>query len=685
MDESLAQLLFDKEFAANRAIRVLVMDDSPTDAALMIAALRHERYSVSFDLVDAPEVFEEHLARKEYDVILSDHNLRSWFGLDALDILRQSSLKIPFIVVTGALGDELAVQYLKKGASDYVLKEHLEKLPLAMERVLRETRDIRQRKRIEEQLRLQAAAMAATANAIVITDPAGQIVWVNPAFTKLTGYEAREVIGQTPRALKSGQHDRVFYEQMWKTVLSGQVWHGEVVNRRKDGSLYTEEMTITPVLDENGAIQHYVAIQQDITARKSLEEQLRQSLKMEAVGQLAGGVAHDFNNLLQVILIHCEFLADELGPDSRTNAMVREIQKASDHAARLVSQLLAFSRRQVLQPRILDLNSVVSEANTLLRRIIREDIELSATLADDLGQVKVDPTQIMQALLNLAANARDAMPNGGTLRIETRNVTLSSSEFHTSMSLPAGRYVLLQVKDTGVGMDEKTRAHIFEPFFTTKDVSGVGKGTGLGLASVHGIVRQSAGHISVESEVGKGTTFKIYLPRVDDDHAGSQESEREPEQLLDRVATILVVEDSDVIRLTMPKVLKGPNCKVLLAANGAEALQVAERFPGPIHLLVTDVVMPGLRGPELADRLLASRPEMKVLYMSGHSSENLAEPRLNSERAFLQKPINPAVLRKKVNEMLSSVKHVSEQDWQTGGVRKNEATLGLVQGDANGL
>jgi CheY-like chemotaxis protein len=189
----------------------------------------------------------------------------------------------------------------------------------------------------------------------------------------------------------------------------------------------------------------------------------------------------------------------------------------------------------------------------------------------------------------------------------------------------------------------------------------------------------------VESEVGKGTTFKIYLPRVDDDHAGSQESEREPEQLLDRVATILVVEDSDVIRLTMPKVLKGPNCKVLLAANGAEALQVAERFPGPIHLLVTDVVMPGLRGPELADRLLASRPEMKVLYMSGHSSENLAEPRLNSERAFLQKPINPAVLRKKVNEMLSSVKHVSEQDWQTGGVRKNEATLGLVQGDANGL
>jgi PAS domain S-box-containing protein len=515
--------------------------------------------------------------------------------------------------------------------------------------------DITARRKIENQLHLHATALAAAANAILITDAAGQIVWVNPAFTKLTGYELGEVMGQTPRILKSGHHDRAFYEQMWKTVLRGQVWHGEMVNRRKDGSLYTEEMTITPVLDENGVMQNFVAIKQDITARKSLEEQLRQSHKMEAVGQLAGGIAHDFNNLLQVIIIHCQFLADELGTDNRVELSVDEIQKASYHAAQLVSQLLAFSRKQVLQPRVLDLGSIVSEADTMLRRLIREDIELSTVLATDLGRVRVDPTQIMQALLNLATNARDAMPYGGTLKIETRNVTWLADETHSTLAMPAGHYVLLQVKDTGIGMDEKTKARIFEPFFTTKGIAGAGTGTGLGLASVHGIVRQSAGYISVESQIGRGTTFKIYLPRVDEDDTDSANLTRERESPREWTATVLAVEDSDLIRLMLPKVLENANCKVLLASNGVEALAAAERYQGPIHLLITDVMMPGLSGPELAAQLGAARPEMKVLYMSGYSSEILAkQPLLTAGCKFLQKPFKPQDLLRGIKELLPS-------------------------------
>jgi PAS domain S-box-containing protein len=538
-------------------------------------------------------------------------------------------------------------------------------------------RDITEWKRIEEQLRLQAAALAAAANSIVITDLGGQVRWVNPAFTTLTGYELGEVMGKNPRVLKSGQHDRDFYEQMWKTVTEGRVWQGEVVNRRKDGSFYREEMTITPVLSDDGAIQNFVAIKQDISARKSLEEQLRQSLKMEAVGQLAGGVAHDFNNFLQVVIIHCELLADELGPDSHLNKMVKEIRHASKHAARLVSQLLAFSRKQVLQPKILNLNSVVSEADTMLRRLIREDIKLSTVTAADLGQVKVDPTQIMQALINLATNARDAMPYGGLVKIETQNVTFLEKEIHPTMSVPAGRYVLLQVTDNGTGMDEKTKARIFEPFFTTKDASGVGTRTGLGLASVHGIVRQSAGYILVDSQIGRGTTLKIYLPRVDEEYAEPEQAKEDSVHLRVGSATVLVAEDSELIRIMMPKILKTLNCQVLLAADGIEALQIAERHRGPIHLLITDVVMPGLRGPELAAQLATSRPEMKVLYMSGYSNEILAERTASGATwEFIQKPVEPQDLRRKVNELLESVTYTTAPTVENAQQPRSMTVLG---------
>lgn len=517
-------------------------------------------------------------------------------------------------------------------------------------------RDITERKKVEEQLGIQTAALMAAANAIVITDRKGQILWVNPAFTTLTGYEASEAIGQNPSVLKSGQHERAFYAQMWNTLLGGRVWHGEVVNCRKDGACYTEEMTITPVFSADGVVHHFVAIKQDITARKSLEAQLRQSQKMEAVGQLAGGVAHDFNNLLQVITLYVDLLPDKLGSDNPIHAELTAIRKASEHAAQLVSQLLAFSRKQVLQPRSLNLNSIVSEANTMLRRLIHEDIELSTVLATDLGLVKADPSQIIQVLFNLATNARDAMPYGGTITIETQNVTLNQGEVHSPLSVPAGSYAALRVTDSGIGMDEATKARIFEPFFTTKGASGAGKGTGLGLASVYGIVKQSDGYIWVDSQIGRGSSFNIYLPLVEEEPAPEQ-AKPESALLRGQVATVLVVEDSAAIRVAMPAILKTIECQVLLAADGIEALGVAERHPGPIHLLITDVMMPGLRGPELACQLRATRPEMKVLYISGYSSEIVAgRPGSSTDGEFIQKPFKQKDLLTKINELLASVK-----------------------------
>jgi two-component system cell cycle sensor histidine kinase/response regulator CckA len=372
--------------------------------------------------------------------------------------------------------------------------------------------DITSRKQAEAQMRLQAAALESAANAVVIADRSGKAIWVNPAFTKITGYAASDVFGQNLRILNSGKHSKAFFQNMWQTILAGQVWQGEIINRRKDGTLYTEDQTITPVPDDRGEISHFIAIKQDITESKKLTQQLTQAQRMESIGQLAGGVAHDFNNLLSVIIGYSELLLETPAPDEKTRKHVQEIQKAGQRAASLTRQLLAFSRQQVLEPRVLNLNTSVVEIEKMLRRLIGEDIELRTVLGSALGPVKADPGQIEQVIMNLAVNARDAMPHGGTLIIETANADLGDEYSLLHPPLPAGRYVLLAVTDSGEGMSLETKARIFEPFFTTKEI---GKGTGLGLATVYGVVKQSGGFIWVYSEPGQGSAFKIYLPRAD--------------------------------------------------------------------------------------------------------------------------------------------------------------------------
>jgi two-component system cell cycle sensor histidine kinase/response regulator CckA len=412
------------------------------------------------------------------------------------------------------------------------------------------------------------------------------------------------------------------------------------------------------LLQTDGQVLLMQGVLYDITERKRLEDQLRHSQKMEAVGQLAGGVAHDFNNLLMVIQAHNEHVRDRLGPDDPARKDALEIESAVTRAAALTSQLLAFSRKQVLRPKVLDLNAVLNDVAKMLHRLIGGNIEVKVAPAASLGRVKADPGQMEQVILNLAVNSRDAMPDGGTLTIETRDVELDESDSRNHEGAPPGKYVMLAVSDTGSGMDMETQAHMFEPFYTTK---APGKGTGLGLATVYGVVKQSDGWIWVDSEPGRGTTFKIHLPRVEDYEGRDVPVEKQmafksPPSLavLKGTETVLVVEDQDGIREIVKESLRRNGYKVLIAVDGNEALQMSNSYADPIHLLITDLVMPNIGGRELAQRLTPLRPQMKVLFMSGYSEHAADGDELDSSATVLQKPFSLDALVRNVRRVLDA-------------------------------
>ncbi len=513
--------------------------------------------------------------------------------------------------------------------------------------------DITDRKQAEaENLRL-VTAIEQSAEAVVITNPTGEIEYVNAAFTWITGYKREEVMGQSTKILKSGKHDRAFYQQLWETILKGRNWHGELINRRKDGTLYTELMAISAVKGERGEVTHFIATKQDVTERKSLEAQLQQAAKIDAVGGLAAGVAHDFNNLLTIINGYTELLVDQFASNEEVSAFLKEIKDAGERAASLTHQLLAFSRHQVLAPEVIDLNSVISNLEKMLKRLIGEDITLHTHLDPSLGLVKADPGQIEQVIMNLAVNSRDAMPTGGNFSIETSNVELDEVFARSHLTMEPGSYVLVAVGDTGVGMTPETKAHIFEPFFTTK---GKGKGTGLGLATVYGIIKQSGGSIWVYSEPGQGTVFKLYLPVA----SGEPIVKRDAITSADSASgseTILVVEDEEGVRSMVRLALASAGYKVLESADGESALLICADHGEPIHLLITDVVMPKMSGPLVADKVATLRPGIKVLYMSGYTDDAVVHYGvLRQEMPFIQKPFSPIALRKKVREVLGEQK-----------------------------
>jgi PAS domain S-box-containing protein len=406
------------------------------------------------------------------------------------------------------------------------------------------------------------------------------------------------------------------------------------------------------VRDARGKVRQLRGVMVDVTDHQQLEEEFRQAQKMEAVGRLAGGVAHDFNNLLTIISGYAQLAQDLLGPDSALRAYMDEILKAGDRAGALVRRLLAFTRRQSMEPQIVDLNTVVKGTDKMVRRLIGEDIEVQTHLSNGLGMIRSDPAQLEQVIVNLAVNARDAMPNGGKLIIETSNIDLDSAYAGNHLSVIPGPYVMLAVTDSGTGMDSNTKAHIFEPFFTTKDK---GKGTGLGLATVYGIIKQSGGNVWVYSELGVGTTFKIYLPRV---IASAEPSQAVviPSYQPQGSETVLLLEDEESIRSLVMGILRGRGYTVLEASRPLEAIEICKKFENPIHLLLTDVVMPQMSGREAAEQVVALRPETKVLYMSGYTDQAIAHHGvLNPGVPFLQKPFTPDALAQKVREVLDMV------------------------------
>jgi len=516
--------------------------------------------------------------------------------------------------------------------------------------------DITKRKQAEESLRLFEKAVETLQLGLTITDSKGKIIYSNPAEAAMHGYGVEELIGQDVRILAP----RAIWNPMTTDqLLKRKSWRRESVNVRKDGSIFPVQLMSVVVPNVDGHPFGVITTSEDITERKraeeemaSLEEQLRQSQKIEAIGRLAGGVAHDFNNLLTVIKGYSELSLTMLTEGDPIKENVEDIKKASDRAGNLTRQLLAFSRRQILDMRVLDLNAILRDLEKMLRRLISEDIEMETRLAEGLGEIKTDPGQIEQLVINLVVNAKDAMPSGGKLTIETGDVVLGEEYARTHIGVRPGRYVMLSVSDTGIGMSPEVKERIFEPFFTTKEV---GKGTGLGLSTVYGIVKQSEGNIWVESELAKGTTFKIYLPKVAESIKPVQPG-LTPAAVLRGSETILLVEDEDMVRTLARTILEKSGYNVLEAANGLEALRlVQEHTPEPIHLMVTDVVMPGMNGRKLAEHLTPLHPEMKILYMSGYTDtvivhHSVLDPGAN----FLQKPFAPDDLTSKVRKVLDT-------------------------------
>jgi PAS domain S-box-containing protein len=754
-----------------------MVEDNPADAALIRRKLVTSGLQVDADEVCNSTEFLERLSIKPYDVVLCDFTIPGWSGMDALRLLRRSGFDLPFIYVSATLGEDVAVECIKEGATDYVRKDNLDRLPHSVRRALEEHELRRQKDQIEQERResaeqyrllfegnphpmwvydrgtfrflavneaairhygysrseflamtildirppvdvvpllrsvladqahgLQKAEMwrhrlkdgtiidveitshdltfqgrdaelilandvtnvrrsqeklhqseekfskafrSSPAAVTISTLAEGRYIDANEGFCRMIGRRRGEVIGRTSMdlALWENPQDRV--TMAGELSRTGQVRSFETVFLSSQGTRKTVQISAESI--ELDRVPCVLAITNDVTEAKSMEEQFRQAQKMEAVGRLAGGVAHDFNNMLGVIMGYCDLTLDVDNLNGvRTNVM--QIKKAAQRSAVLTRQLLAFSRQQILRPSVLNLNNVVKDLHTMLLRIIAADIDLKFGPSSPLGHVKADVGQLEQILMNLVVNARDAMPHGGTIFIETANVELDEIYVRQYPRVLPGSYVALSVTDTGCGMDAETISKIFEPFFTTKPS---GQGTGLGLSTVYGAMQQAGGHITVYSERGKGTTFKLYFPRIEEPETRALITSEV--QGVKGTETVLLVEDEhDLCEITR-ELLESEGYRVLTAADGHAAIAQSANYPEPIHVLLTDVVMPGMSGNELAMRILETRPDLKVLYMSGYSGNLVAhQDLLETGAVLIEKPFTREGLLRRLRGCLAS-------------------------------
>ena len=511
-------------------------------------------------------------------------------------------------------------------------------------------RDITDRKKTEGEASMLAQALKCISECVTVTDLDDNIIFVNDAFLQKYGYESHELIGKPVSIVRGQNVPNDSIEDIVPKTLSGG-WKGELINKKKNGAEFPVHLSTSVINDPTGYPLALIGVATDISERKRLETQLQQSQKLEAIGKLAGGVAHDFNNLLTVIQGYSDLLLAKISVNDPINSQIRQIYDAANRAESLTKQLLAFSRKQIMKTRVIDLNNLVHEMEDMLERLIGADIKFVINLSSNLGKIKADPGQIEQVIMNLAVNARDAMNNGGVLTIETLNTIIDQRFKDNYPEAIVGNYVELKIGDTGFGMDKETQARIFEPFFTTKEK---GEGTGLGLATVYGIIKQSGGYIYVESEPGKGTTFNLYFPRVDEP-VDMEETNKISDTNLYGEETVLVVEDQNEVRHLIIDALKLYGYNVLEAPHGGSALLTCEKFQGKIDLIISDIVMPQMNGHELVERLIPLQPQMKVLFISGYS-ENVFSDRniLDPSMLYVQKPFTPMELLGKIRQVLDS-------------------------------
>lgn len=557
---------------------------------------------------------------------------------DAFKVLQENEyIRYEDLPLETQAGQPIAVEFV----SNVYLVDHCKVIQCNV-------RDITANKLAKAERKRLMAAIEQTGEAIVITDAQGNIQFVNPAFERMTGYSGAEAVGRNSRFLKSGKQDDQFYRNLWATISGGTTWTGRMVNKRKDGTLYTDETTISPVRDALGQIVNYVAVKRDITDDLQLAAQFHQAQKMETIGLLAGGVAHDYNNMLTVILGNAELALFNTDLPASLHTNLERIIEAARHSTDITRKLLAFARKQTIMPVALDLNLTVKSMLKMLHHLIGEDINLTWLPGADLGPIKMDPVQIDQILANLCINARDAITDVGRITIETGNAVFDETYCADHVGYVAGEYAMLAVSDDGCGMEPEILEQIFEPFFTSK---ALGQGTGLGLSTVYGIVKQNNGFINVYSEPGSGSTFRIYLPRC----AGPAvyiKPKDAAEIPLGHGETVLLVEDEPALLELGKRMLEKLGYLVLATATPAEAIGLAEAHASELHLLITDVVMPEMNGPDLAKRLQALHPGLKVLFMSGFPANMIAGRGVLDEGInFIQKPFSMKELAVKVQEV----------------------------------
>jgi PAS domain S-box-containing protein len=633
------------------------LEDDPNDAALVRSTLEAEGIACATTCVENREDFMAALQRGGIDLVLSDCTLPAFDGISALKIMHAKWPAIPLIIVSGTLGEERAIDSLKNGATDYVLKDHLGRLAAAVRRAMQEVEERAGTRRTQEVLQETQQRLRIIFNqsplGIALVRADGRPILTNAALQKMLGYTGEE-LNRMPFQEFTHPDDCARDINNYSLLIQGVLKDYQLEKRyiRKDGQVVWTRITASVARDAEGRADFAIKMVEDITERRDLQAKFIEAQKMEVIGQLASGVAHDFNNILAVIMGYSDLTMEKLNSDPELASYLETIRSAAERATGLTRQLLIFSRKQTVQPIVLDLNEVIKDLDKMLRRLLDENIELTIVAGEKIGHVKADSGYIGQVLMNLVVNARDAMPNGGTLTIATRNAALDENNAGTHAGAKPGDYVMLSVSDTGTGMTEEVKARLFEAFFTTKPK---GKGTGLGLATCQTIVQQTGGYIDVCTQPGKGTNFKVYFPRVglplDVTPSAGQTG-----PLPRGTETLLVVEDDPSVRQLACKVLEAQGYTVLSAANGQDGLHAArDHKRSPIRLVVTDVIMPLMGGKVMAEWLKTDNSSLKILFTSGYTDEAITRHGvLETGVEFLPKPYTPATLAHKVREMLDA-------------------------------